>query len=1182
MSMFPSSRPNIGVRVLSKLPATLTASGGLAVSKVGGVWTFMPDWSQLQLITPTATLSPATRELWVRDPIANIYNRMTLAGLGQALWWGTSSTSLPIATGPATFTTQSGKDWMPGMFLQASSASSITNFMVGQVTSYVGNLLTLNVTASSGSGSHADWTLIPSGAGGGGGGGGGVTPMAVNIQTFPASGTYTPSPGMSYAVIECIGGGGGGGGTIVGANVSWGGGGGSGGYSRKVMSATVIGASMAVTVGAAGSAGGPAGTGGAGGDSSFGTFCVAKGGQGGAGFTPASSTLGSLTGLGGVVGTGDVVAGGAPGDKSGMGTPIGGSTAVGGSSALGGGGAQMMPGANQGFAGLDALNYGSGGGGGVQSNGGTPVGGGKGSAGVVIITEFISGTGGGGSGTVNSGTTGQLAFYAASGTAVSGASGAQATAALNMFTATLQGVVPLSGGGTANFLRADGAWVAPPGGSGGSLTVGTSPISGGTSTRVLYDNAGVLGEYTNVQLTALMQLFTTALSGAVPSSGGGTVNFLRADGSWAAPAGGGSGTVGAGTTNQIAFYSASGTAVQGETLLQAVNMPAFTGDVTSPAGSLVNTIAAGAVTNSKLATMVTGTIKGNNSGSTGAPLDLTSTQATAMLNPFTSTLQGVVTASAGGTTNFLRADGAWAVPAGGGSGTPLSISVQTFTASGTYTPTPGTAYAIVECVGSGGGGGGCAVSAGVTWGGGGGSGGYSRKILSAAAIGASQTITVGAAGAGATSGTAGSGGSGGDVSFGTLCIGKGGQGGAGYTGSGIGDATGVGGVAGTGDVTAAGETGGKSGAGNTATVPSAYGGSSTWGGGGAQTIPGAAAGNDGLPASNYGSGGGGGIQNGAATPPGGGNGSAGIVVVTEFSGFGGTGTVSSGTAGSLAYYSATGTTVVAATAAQATASLNVFTAALKGLAPLSGGGTTNFLRADGTWAAPAGGGGVNAGTINQLAYYAAAGSTVSGETLLQAVNHPALTGDVTCTAGTVATTIAAAAVTNAKMANMAASTIKGNNTGLAAAPLDLTVAQTTALLAIFTTALQGLVPASGGGTTNFLRADGTWNTPGIPINNQSAAYTAVLGDANTAITHPTTDNTARTFTIPANASVAYPIGTTLTFVNMINTLTIAITTDTMTLAGAGTTGSRTLAANGIATALKLTSTTWLISGTGLT
>lgn len=104
----------------------------------------------------------------------------------------------------------------------------------------------------------------------------------------------------------------------------------------------------------------------------------------------------------------------------------------------------------------------------------------------------------------------------------------------------------------------------------------------------------------------------------------------------------------------------------------------------------------------------------------------------------------------------------------------------------------------------------------------------------------------------------------------------------------------------------------------------------------------------------------------------------------------------------------------------------------------------------------------------------------------------------------------------------------------------------------------------------------------IPQNSQSAAYTAVLADAQKHIFHPSSDNNARTFTIPANSSVAYPIGTALTFVNKINTVTIAINTDTLTLAGAGTTGSRTLAANGIATALKITSTEWMISGTGLT
>jgi hypothetical protein len=105
---------------------------------------------------------------------------------------------------------------------------------------------------------------------------------------------------------------------------------------------------------------------------------------------------------------------------------------------------------------------------------------------------------------------------------------------------------------------------------------------------------------------------------------------------------------------------------------------------------------------------------------------------------------------------------------------------------------------------------------------------------------------------------------------------------------------------------------------------------------------------------------------------------------------------------------------------------------------------------------------------------------------------------------------------------------------------------------------------------------------GLQQNSQSAAYTTVWADRGKQILHPTADNNARTFTIDSNANVPYPIGTTITFINQINTVTISITSDTMTLAGAGTTGSRTLAANGIATAIKVSSTGWIINGTGLT
>jgi hypothetical protein len=105
----------------------------------------------------------------------------------------------------------------------------------------------------------------------------------------------------------------------------------------------------------------------------------------------------------------------------------------------------------------------------------------------------------------------------------------------------------------------------------------------------------------------------------------------------------------------------------------------------------------------------------------------------------------------------------------------------------------------------------------------------------------------------------------------------------------------------------------------------------------------------------------------------------------------------------------------------------------------------------------------------------------------------------------------------------------------------------------------------------------------IPQNIKSVAYTTVLADSGRHILHPSADTTARIFTIDSNANVPYPIGTAITFINQnaAGVVTIAITTDTMRLAGSGSTGSRSLAANGIATALKITATEWIISGSGL-
>jgi len=142
---------------------------------------------------------------------------------------------------------------------------------------------------------------------------------------------------------------------------------------------------------------------------------------------------------------------------------------------------------------------------------------------------------------------------------------------------------------------------------------------------------------------------------------------------------------------------------------------------------------------------------------------------------------------------------------------------------------------------------------------------------------------------------------------------------------------------------------------------------------------------------------------------------------------------------------------------------------------------------------------------------------------------------------------------------------------------------------VFATSPTLVTPVLGtptSGTLSNCTVDGT-NEVGfknIPQNSQSAAYTLVLTDAGKHILHPSADTTARTFTIPANSSVAYPIGTAITFINQdsAGVVTIAITTDTMRLSPAGTTGSRTLAANGSATCVKITSTEWIISGSGLT
>ena len=162
-------------------------------------------------------------------------------------------------------------------------------------------------------------------------------------------------------------------------------------------------------------------------------------------------------------------------------------------------------------------------------------------------------------------------------------------------------------------------------------SVATATFKGRTSAGL-----GVPEDLTTTQATALLDIVTTGAKGLAPASGGGTVNFLRADGSWTVPA---------------------GTVPDGDK-----------GDVTVTGVGTVWTIDPGVISNAKLASVPTATFKGRTTTGTGAPEDLTIAQATALLSTVTSAVKGLAPASGGGTTNFLRADGTWAIPAGGGAG----------------------------------------------------------------------------------------------------------------------------------------------------------------------------------------------------------------------------------------------------------------------------------------------------------------------------------------------------------------------------------------------------------------------------------------------------------------------------------------------------------------------------------
>lgn len=252
----------------------------------------------------------------------------------------------------------------------------------------------------------------------------------------------------------------------------------------------------------------------------------------------------------------------------------------------------------------------------------------------------------------------------------------------------------------------------------------------------------------------------------------------------------------------------------------------------------------------------------------------------------TSAIQSV--ASVGTTNQVLTSNGAAALPTFKTPTTFSQIVIQKFTSSGTYTPTANMKYCISEVWGAGGGGGGSSASSAGTYGpsGGGAGGNYSRQVFSAASIGASKSVTIGAGG---TAGSLGTGGTGGTSSIGSLVSANGGNGGQGSpTGSGV-VAT-LGGTAGSAiggfSLEIIGQEG-QTGIGSMSAVyaTSGYGGAApmqNFTNGNLAVGPGFATtpGRSGL--ANSGSGGAGGLNSGGAGAAVGGVGGSGLVIITEY------------------------------------------------------------------------------------------------------------------------------------------------------------------------------------------------------------------------------------------------------------------------------------------------------------
>lgn len=190
----------------------------------------------------------------------------------------------------------------------------------------------------------------------------------------------------------------------------------------------------------------------------------------------------------------------------------------------------------------------------------------------------------------------------------------------------------------------------------------------------------------------------------------------------------------------------------------------------------------------------------------------------------------------------------------------------------------------------------------------------------------------------------------------------------------------------------------------------------------------------------------------------------------------------SGTVTSLSVASANG---MAGTVANPTTTPTItLTTTVTGVVKADG---TAFLAAVAGTDYSAGTGALATGILKSTTSTGALTIAVAGDFPTLNQNTTGTASNITGTTNSTITTLSALSLphtqlsgqaTLAQLPSIGSNTVLGNVTGGSAVPTALSQAQLTATVNNFTSILSGTVPASGGGTTTYLRADGTWATAG--------------------------------------------------------------------------------------------------------